>query len=131
MLGGWNPLNLPFFGGLFPQAPDAFGFNPPSQLVLGYHWLAFLNQIHKNLSSPRNLKFCYTNFFFNLKIVFAYVLEHCAFFGLKSKHGHFRRGHFARLFFHQNRRKNIISCRKCSRSDVRNIRKQSSLGRTS
>ena len=31
--------------GLRPQAPDAFGLNPPTQLVLGYHWLAFLNQV--------------------------------------------------------------------------------------
>ena len=23
--------------------PDAFGFNPPTQLVIGYHWLRFLN----------------------------------------------------------------------------------------
>ena len=25
------------------QAPDAFRLNPPSQLVIEYHWLAFLN----------------------------------------------------------------------------------------
>ena len=35
-------------GGLRSQASDAFGLHPPSQLVLGYHWLAFLNQICKN-----------------------------------------------------------------------------------
>ena len=36
-----------------PQAPDAFGLNPPSQLVLRYHWLAFLNLVlgSKSLSS--------------------------------------------------------------------------------
>ena len=33
---------------LLPPAPDAFGLDPPSQLVLEYHWLAFLNQVHKN-----------------------------------------------------------------------------------
>ena len=27
------------------QAPNDFGLNPPSQLVLGYHWLAFLNRV--------------------------------------------------------------------------------------
>ena len=33
-----------------PQAPDGFGLNPPSQLVIGYHWLTFLNQVRRNLS---------------------------------------------------------------------------------
>ena len=32
-------------GGLRPQAPDAFGLNPPKQTGSRYHWLAFLNQI--------------------------------------------------------------------------------------
>ena len=27
------------------HAPDAFGLNPPSQLIIRYHWLAFLNQV--------------------------------------------------------------------------------------
>ena len=36
------------FGGLRTQAPDVFGLNLPSQLVIGYHWLAILNQLHKN-----------------------------------------------------------------------------------
>ena len=40
--------------GLRPQATHAFGLNPPNQLVIGYHWLALLNQVRKNLS-PRNL----------------------------------------------------------------------------
>ena len=33
----------------------AFGLNPPSHLVLRYHWLAFLKQVlgFKNLSSPQ------------------------------------------------------------------------------
>ena len=36
--------------GLSSQASsDAFGLHPPSQLVIGYHWLAFLNQFRKNL----------------------------------------------------------------------------------
>ena len=39
-------------GGLRPQAPDAFGLNPPGQLVIGYHWLAFLNQVLKQLKRP-------------------------------------------------------------------------------
>ena len=36
---------------LRPQALDAFGLNPHSQLVAGFHWLAFLNQVRKNLSN--------------------------------------------------------------------------------
>ena len=35
--------------GLRPQATHAFGLNPPNQLVIGYHWLALLNQVRKNL----------------------------------------------------------------------------------
>ena len=31
------------------QALGTFGLNPSSHLVIGYHWLAFLNQIRKNL----------------------------------------------------------------------------------
>ena len=27
---------------LRPDAPDDFGLNPPSQLVIGYHWLVIL-----------------------------------------------------------------------------------------
>ena len=30
------------------QISNAFGLNPPSQLVIGYHWLTFLNQVRKN-----------------------------------------------------------------------------------
>ena len=32
------------FGKLRPQAPDVFGLNPLSQLVIRYLWLAFLKQ---------------------------------------------------------------------------------------
>ena len=59
MLGWPRPRNPLFFvgglapyashRGLRPQSPDAFGLNPPSQLDLGYHWLAFLNQVRRNL----------------------------------------------------------------------------------
>ena len=31
-----------------PQAPDAFGLNSPSQLVIGYHWLALTKSENKN-----------------------------------------------------------------------------------
>ena len=45
MLGGSTPLNPPVRGGLAPHTQDAFELDPPIQLVIGYHWLAFLNQI--------------------------------------------------------------------------------------
>ena len=44
MLGRLHPPNTWVRGGLFPQEPDAFVFNLPNQLVIGYHWLAFLNR---------------------------------------------------------------------------------------
>ena len=34
---------------LDPQALDAFGLKPSNQLVIGYHWLVVLIQIHKSL----------------------------------------------------------------------------------
>ena len=41
-----HPPKCPIFvGGLRPQAPHTFGLNPSSQLVHGYHWLAFLNRL--------------------------------------------------------------------------------------
>ena len=43
-MGGFTPPP-----GLRPWTPHAFGLNPPTQLVIGYHWFAFLNQIRKNL----------------------------------------------------------------------------------
>ena len=39
----------PTHRGLRTQAPDAFELNRPGQLVIGYHWLAFLNQVGKYL----------------------------------------------------------------------------------
>ena len=56
--GSSTLLNTSFYGVLPPTPPRrgpcshawyAFGLNPPSQLVIGYHWLAFLNLVHKNL----------------------------------------------------------------------------------
>ena len=61
---GLCPPKLNFYVGSFasphprrelcPQAPNTFEFNPPSQLVHGYHWFAFLNKVlgFKNLFSP-------------------------------------------------------------------------------
>ena len=56
MLGGLRPSKpLVLVGGftshrgLRHQATEAFGFYPLSQLTLGYHSLAFLNQVRKSL----------------------------------------------------------------------------------
>ena len=57
-------------GGLRPQASDAFGLNPPSQLVIGYHWLTFLNQ-GKILPSPKSLKWK----FYQMKISQLKILD--------------------------------------------------------
>ena len=68
MLGGSALLSPPVRGRLGPahpppgapsQAPDAFGCNPPSQLVIMNHWLAFLNQVRINLSPRFNLNVAY------------------------------------------------------------------------
>ena len=45
-VGGFTPHIPHLRRRLNPQAPDNFGLNPSGQLVIGYHWLAFLNQIH-------------------------------------------------------------------------------------
>ena len=54
MLGGIRSSKPPIHGGFAPhtshrglhhQASNAFELNPPSQLVIGHHWLAFLNQV--------------------------------------------------------------------------------------
>ena len=53
IFGGLRPLKPPAFVGSFTsQALDVFELNPPRQLVLEHHWLAFLNQVYglKNLS---------------------------------------------------------------------------------
>ena len=39
-----------------PPGPDAFVLNPTSQLDIGYHWLAYLNQVCKNLQVPSSLQ---------------------------------------------------------------------------
>ena len=46
-MGGIAPPHSP--PGDPPQAPRCFGLNPPSQLVIWYHWLAFLKQVRNNL----------------------------------------------------------------------------------
>ena len=41
---------------LLPQAPDCSALNPRSQLVIGYHWLAFLNSVSVSKISVEQLK---------------------------------------------------------------------------
>ena len=56
MLGGVRPpvLSAPHpHRRLHPPALDAFELNLPSQLVIRYHWFAFLIEVLKNLSNPR------------------------------------------------------------------------------
>ena len=51
--GSWRlgpPYPSP--GSPTPRPRMLFGLNAPSQLVIGYHWLAFENQIRKNLYVP-------------------------------------------------------------------------------
>ena len=50
-----NPFNPLVNKGFRPQASVIFGLNSPSQLFIEYHWLAFLNQVRKNLSVPEIL----------------------------------------------------------------------------
>ena len=37
--------------------PDAFRLNSSSQLVIGYHWFAFLNQVPKNPKFTTNVEY--------------------------------------------------------------------------
>ena len=74
-------------GGLSPQAPDAFGLNLPSQLVIGYHWLAFPDHsLTVEDSRPNTLGIFSTKstIFKKRKICSAFVLEHCESFGTKN-----------------------------------------------
>ena len=59
--------------------------NPSSQLVIGYHWLAFLNQVRKHLWVPTSLQVLSTRSIVSqkLKIVkfsIKYYSEYCASF---------------------------------------------------
>ena len=44
-----NRIKKVLLVGLRPLASDCFQLIPPNQQVIGYHWLAFLNQVRKNL----------------------------------------------------------------------------------
>ena len=52
VLEGPAPLNRTVHRGLCPHTLGAFGLNLPSQVVIGYHWLEFLNQIRRNFHFP-------------------------------------------------------------------------------
>ena len=48
-LGSWGAWRLtPLTGGTTPRPRMLLDWIPSSQLVIGYHWLAFLNQVRKN-----------------------------------------------------------------------------------
>ena len=59
MLGGHGP-HTPHRG-VRPLATDAFGLNPPSQLVIGNRWVAFLNQVRKASRPPIYYEFLVQN----------------------------------------------------------------------
>ena len=55
MLRKLRPHKIPVSWGDLPprpRAPDAFGLNLPIDLVIGYHRLAFLNQVRKLFQVP-------------------------------------------------------------------------------
>ena len=82
---------------LHPQAPDCFRLNPPSQLDIGYHWLAFLNQVRKESQTavvkvPNSLKMLSRKLSQKIKIaktgkLFLHKFQH-------SAHPLFQYGHF-------------------------------------
>ena len=84
-------------GGLRSQASDAFGFNSASQLDIGYHWLAFLNQVRKESQTavvkvPNSLKMLSRKLSQKIKIaktgkLFLHKFQH-------SAHPLFQYGHF-------------------------------------
>ena len=53
-----HPHRLP---GIHLQATGCFKLNPRSQLVIGCHWLPFLNYVHKNLYVPIHKEFWVQN----------------------------------------------------------------------
>ena len=55
-----------FVRGLRPQAPDAFGLNSPSQLVIGYHWLSLLNRENRQILKNIKLRKHYLHTFQNI-----------------------------------------------------------------
>ena len=65
-----------------PQAPGCFWLKPPRPLVIGYHWITFLNQVPKNLPFSKNFEYNidHSSKYINQKIVFSYFSEYCASF---------------------------------------------------
>ena len=45
--GSWKLVGWSAAWGVCPLTSDIFELNPPSQLVIGYHWLVFLKQVQK------------------------------------------------------------------------------------
>ena len=69
--------------GVFPQCSVAFGLNPTSQLVIGYHW----DSVSKSVSCKSRIPETWIEILLNEKIkikgklfLYIYVSEHCVFF---------------------------------------------------
>ena len=76
-MGGFAPHRR-----LRPQAPDAFGLNPFSQLVIGYHW--YIYYLGPQFTTNVEYKIDHISKTKNCKIVkfsAKFVSEHCASFG--------------------------------------------------
>ena len=76
------------------QELDAFELNLHSQLVIGYHWLTFLNQLCRNLIRPNLLRTLSTKFTICQQIQIGTLFFHrfhnnSHLFGPKTRYGHF------------------------------------------
>ena len=54
--GAWSPTPSPATGYFWINPPFQLVRDPLSQLVFGYHWLAFLNQVCKIFKVPNSLR---------------------------------------------------------------------------
>ena len=58
------------------RGPDSFALNPPSQLVIGYHWLAFLYQVRGvedafvKVSNSLKIVRTKSTIFYNIKVAY-------------------------------------------------------------
>ena len=81
--GSWGPRPSP---GILSSGPYSLRFIPPCQLVIGYHWLAFLNQVRKESQFIKKFEnkidhISKANGRKKLKTNFTIVSEHCASYG--------------------------------------------------
>ena len=73
-----------------PPSSEIFRLNPHSQLVIGYHWLTFLNHVCKQSKSQftRNFEHKFDHILKTkiLKISSTFISEHCSSYGTKNWH---------------------------------------------